>query len=332
MTFSLIICTHMRAESLLKLLDSVKEQFLYPNEILIIDGSTNNFTEEALTKKVFKNLKYFKVDNENRGLTKQRNFGLAHINHSSEVVCFLDDDTILENNYFSELIKTYTSYPDALAVGGYITNEVKWIKKNKIKSLKYKFEYDGWIREEPLRFRIRKLFGLLPDTRPCFLPTFSHGRSVSFLPPSGRTYKVEQIMGGVASYRKEVFKTLSFSKYFEGYGLYEDTDFSLRLAKIGTLYVNTKARLSHHHHVSGRPNKYKYGKMVLRNGWYVWKVKYPNPNIISIIKWNATAILLMISTFTGIFKGPNKSESLKEGLGRLVGWSSLIFNKPKIEE
>ena len=80
-------------------------------------------------------------------------------------------------------------------------------------------------------------------------------------------------------FRKIVFDSIWFSPYFEGYGLYEDADFTLRLSKIGKLYVNTNAQLGHFHDESGRPNKYQYGKMVVRNGWYVWRVKYPNPSL-----------------------------------------------------
>ena len=38
MNFSLIICTYMRPRAILKLLQSVSEQTLYPNEIVVIDG------------------------------------------------------------------------------------------------------------------------------------------------------------------------------------------------------------------------------------------------------------------------------------------------------
>jgi GT2 family glycosyltransferase len=163
------------------------------------------------------------------------------------------------------------------------------------------------------------------------MPTFSHGRSVSFLPPSGKTYHIEQLMGGVSSYKKEVFKTLKFSTFFEGYGLYEDADFSLRLAKLGKLYVNTKAKLTHHHEASGRPNMFKYGKMVIRNGWYVWRVKYSKPSFKARIKWHATAFLLTLIRFTNVFNTNSKSEAFSETLGRIVGWWSLIFKKPKVE-
>ena len=319
----------MRPQPLLNLLHSVAKQTLYPNEILIIDGSTNNETESILTQHPFKNLNYFKVDALHRGLTKQRNFGIEQVSKSSEIVCFLDDDIILDAHYFENLIQTYTEKPDALAVGGYISNEVSWEKELLTKD-KNHFYYDGWQRTEPSRFKIRRFFGLLPDTEPGFMPTFSHGRSVSFLPPSGKTYRVEQLMGGVSSYRKNVFDKMAFSTYFEGYGLYEDADFSLRLAKTGTLYINTSAQLAHHHDGLGRPNKFKYGKMVIRNGWYVWRVKYPNPSLKAQFKWHATAILLTKLRLLNAITSSNKKEALTESFGRVVGWFSLIFKAPKV--
>lgn len=319
----------MRPNALLNLLNSIAIQTLYPNEILIVDGSANSETEEILKAHRLKNLNYYRVEDQHRGLTKQRNFGISQLSQFSEVVCFLDDDTILDTDYFKQLLGTYDQFPKALGVGGYITNEVHWHKDDGFTSSR-RFYYDGWMRNEPLRFRVRKWFGLAPDTPPCYLPPFSHGRSVSFLPPSGKVYPVEQFMGGVSSYRTSVFDTLHFSTYFEGYGLYEDTDFCLRLAKKGELYVNTAARLEHHHDQQGRPNKYKYGKMVIRNGWYVWKVKYPKPHLKAQIKWHLTAIVLLKLTFLGMITNKKKSEAFIEGLGRFVGWLSLFFNKPKL--
>ncbi len=328
MKFCLIICTYMRPKSLMNLLKSVSKQTLYPNEILIIDGSTNLETQNILKESIFNHLKYYKVDDEHRGLTKQRNFGINLIENNTEIICFLDDDIILDTDYFKNLIYTYTLKPSALAVGGYITNEVVWEKECLPKNKK-NFYYDGWQRLEPLRFKIRGTFGLKPNVEPGFMPPFSHGRSVSFLPPSGKIYEVEQIMGGVSSYRKELFKTLEFSTYFEGYGLYEDADFSLRIAKEGKLYVNTSARLKHFHDGSGRPNMFKYGKMVIRNGWYVWRVKYPKPPFIAKLKWYGTAMLLTAIRLVNVITTSNRKKALMESFGRIVGWFSLIFTPPK---
>lgn len=330
MKFSLIICTYMRPEPLLKLLQSVRMQNLYPDEILIIDGSTNNKTELVLKENQFESLHYFLVDDHDRGLTKQRNFGINKVNNTTEVVCFLDDDTVLEPNYFENLLQTYNKFPDALGVGGYIDNETKWEKvvDNYIPKSN-EFYFDGWKRKDGSRFVLRKKLNLDSDCPPGFSSSFSHGRSVGFLPPSDKIYQVEQLMGGVSSFRKSVFETFSFSTYFEGYGLYEDADFTLRVAKTGKLYLNTSAKLNHYHAASGRPNQYYYGKMVVRNGWYVWRVKNPNPIFKDRLKWHAITILLTIIRFNNTFTSSNKKEAFTESLGRIAGCWSLLFNKPR---
>lgn len=331
MTFSLIICTYMRPEPLLKLLQSVQKQSLYPDEVLIIDGSTNNDIQINLNKNKIDSVKYFSVSDEDRGLTKQRNFGINQVSSNCDIVCFLDDDTILEENYFKELIKTYNIFPDALGVGGYITNETKWekVKDNYNPSIN-EFYFDGWKRKDGSRFVLRKKLHLDSDCPPGFSSSFSHGRSVSFLPPTNKIYEVEQLMGGVSSFKKTVFEKLSFSTYFEGYGLYEDADFTLRVAKVGKLYINTAAKLGHFHAEPGRPNQYHYGKMVVRNGWYVWRVKNPNPNFLDRLKWNLITLLLMAIRSTNILTERNKKAVFTETLGRSIGFLSLIVDKPKL--
>lgn len=328
MNFSLIICTFKRPKPLVNLLQSVVNQTLYPNEILIIDGSDDNETQKIITENNFKNLKYYKVDTQNRGLTKQRNFGISKINQNSEIVCFLDDDVVLENNYFENIIATYSIFPNALAVGGYITNEVKWLQNTQPENSNL-YCIDGYCRKESSRFIARKKVGLDCKELPGFLPNFSHGRSVGYLPPTNKIYEVELFMGGVASYKKEVFSKLNFSTYFDGYGLYEDADFCLRLAKIGKLYVNTAARLAHYHHPAGRPNQFQYGKMVLRNGWYIWRIKNPKPNFKDTLKWHAISLFLIAIRFTNVFNTNQKKQAFTETLGRISGWFSLFISKPK---
>ena len=252
MKTTLIICTYKRPEAILKLLLSVEKQTVYPDQILVIDASEDALTEAVCTENNSENLDYFRVSEEHRGLTKQRNFGVSKTAENIEIIAFLDDDIVLEADYFEKILQAYIRFPEALGVGGYITNEVEWTKGN-APNADY-FEYDGYYRKDGSRFLLRKKLGLAPDRSPAHLPDFSHGRSVSFLPPSGEVYEVEQFMGGVASYRKSVFEQIAFSTYFEGYGLYEDADFTLRLSNMGKLYVHTGAQVAHHHDASGRPD------------------------------------------------------------------------------
>jgi glycosyltransferase involved in cell wall biosynthesis len=320
----------MRPEPLIQLLQSVQEQTVCPNEILIIDGSTNEETGIVLKKNRFEDLKYFMVLAESRGLTKQRNYGIERVGSEMEIVCFLDDDIVLENDYFEQLLKTYEIYPEALGVGGYIINEsqCKYVGEHyQAKSDEYFF--DGWKRKDGSRFILRKKLGLDSDCPPGYSSLYSHGRSVGFLPPSGKVYEVEMLMGGVSSFRKKVFESLQFSTYFEGYGLYEDADFTLRVAKLGKLYLNTAAKLNHYHDAFGRPNQYQYGKMVVRNGWYVWRTKNPKPEFKHQLKWHAISMVLMAIRYGNVFNTNSKKEAFSEAIGRTVGWFSLWFNKPQ---
>ena len=312
MNFALIICTYQRPQPLLNLLKSVREQSLYPNDIIIVDGSADKNTEEILNANSFKNLRYFKVSETERGLTKQRNIGISKLQDSETIACFLDDDIILKPDYFQKLIETY--------------NEP--IPKNYITTIN-EFSSDGFARPDGSRFILRKRLGLDADRPPAHLPEFSHGRSVSFLPPSHKTYPVEQIMGGVSSFKTEILKKYPFSEYFEGYGLYEDADYTLRLSSIGKLYVNTAAQCEHHHNASGRPNQFKYGKMVVKNGWYVWRVRWPKPSLNAKLKWHAIVWLLTIIRLTNVFTTNESKKALTESLGRIVAWWQLLFVKPK---
>lgn len=331
MKFSLIICTYMRPQSVLQLLQSVREQTLYPDEILVVDGSTNTETEIVLEENQFPNLHYFAVPPEHRGLTKQRNYGIERVDNDMEVVCFLDDDTVLEKDYFKEIIKTFEENQDVSGVGGVAINENGWslAEPNKEYDPNHYYQWEGFVYKEGQRNVVRNYLGLQSNLGPGRMPAFSHGRTCGF-PLTGKTYGVDLLIGMSFAFRKKVVDAIRFSPYFEGYGLYEDADFCIRALQFGKNAVNTKAQLSHFHDPSGRPNQYKYGKMVVRNGWYLWRVKNPKPSWKAKIKWHSITILLTLIRFTNTFTTAKRAAAFTEALGRTVGWWSLLLNKPKL--
>jgi GT2 family glycosyltransferase len=320
----------MRPESLVNLLKSVKVQTLYPDEILIIDGSSNDETKIVLEKNEFKNLKYFLVSKENRGLTRQRNYGISKLSSDCQIVCFLDDDTILETDYFEKTIETFKINFDVVGVGGVAINEYKWKlqEPNVFYNRKKYYLFEGYFYKEGLRNIVRNYFKLDSNLGSGKMPGYSHGRTSGF-PLTGKTYEVDLLVGMSMSFRRNVLDSIKFSKFFEGYGLYEDADFSLRALQFGKNVINTNVHLSHFHAASGRPNQYKYGKMVVRNGWYVWRVKNPNPTLKDRFKWNAITILLTLIRFSNVITSGNKKMPLTEAIGRTIGWFSLVYSKPK---
>lgn len=330
MRFSLIVCTYMRPDALLKLLQSVAAQTVYPNQILIVDGSLNNQTKILLESNCFKNLEYHLVDPQYRGLTKQRNYAIQQLDASNEITCFVDDDTVLTPTYFFEIIATFKVNTTFIGVGGVAINENNWRKKQPgVSYNKYRFyEWDDQVYPEGLRNVVRNMVGLASNLGPARMPSFSHGRTCGF-PLEGKTFEVDLLIGMSMSFRTKLFKEIQFSTYFEGYGLYEDADFSLRALQWGKNGINTKAQLYHNHEPSGRPNQYQYGKMVVRNGWYVWRVKNPNPDIVDKCKWHAITIVLLLIRFTNSLTSTQKKAAFSEAIGRTIGWWSLLINKPK---
>jgi GT2 family glycosyltransferase len=160
------------------------------------------------------------------------------------------------------------------------------------------------------------------------MPEFSHGKTCGF-PLNAKIYKVDLLIGMSFAFRKKVFDSIRFSSYFEGYGLYEDADFSIRALQFGNNVINTKVQLNHYHDPSGRPNQYQYGKMVVRNGWYVWRTKNPTPNSTAFLKWHAITLLLTFIRYSNIITTNKKNEAFTEAFGRTIGWWSLFFSKPK---
>ncbi len=320
----------MRSQSVLQLLQSVQGQTLNPDEILVVDGSTNTETELVLMENQFPNLHYFAVPPEHRGLTKQRNFGIEKLGNTAEVVCFLDDDTVLEKDYFEEIIKTFEENSSISGVGGVAINENNWslAEPNTKYNPKHYYQLEGFVYKQGQRNVVRNYLGLQSNLGPGRMPDYSHGKTCGF-PLDGKIYEVDLLIGMSFSFRKKVVDSIQFSSYFEGYGLYEDADFCIRALQFGKNAINTKAQLSHYHHPSGRPNLYQYGTMVVRNGWYVWRVKNPKPSLEAKLKWNLITVLLTLIRFSNTFTTTKRAEAFTEALGRTVGWWSLWVNKPK---
>jgi GT2 family glycosyltransferase len=326
MNFSLVICTYCRPLSVLNLLKSVEGQVLKPLEIIIIDGSPHNATENAIAvAELFDLIKYVRVPAEQRGLTRQRNVGIDKSDPSSEILVFLDDDVILEPFFLKQLISTFDD-TEIIGADGLIINENSWYSSTGNKN-KLIHQFDGYELPLSARNRVRARFGLYPFSyTPGTIPPFGHGKTS--LPPTGKIYEVEHIMGGITAYRSWLFTKIRFSTFFEGYGLYEDFDFSVRASRYGKLVTNTAARLEHHHHTAGRPDGYKFGKMVVWNGWYVWRLKHPKPGLKNIFKWHAITLLLAFVRLTNCVYGKKREEAFNDFRGRMYSWIKLFYSKP----
>lgn len=324
-SLSLIICTYRRAKAVERLLAELQGQTHAPDEILVVDGSPDTQTEAVVEARQSPSpspiVRYFRAPDEHRGLARQRNFGIARA--KGAIIAFLDDDTVPVPEYFERILACFERNTDAAGVGGYIV-EANWTRADRsTRPGLGSFCLDGWIRRDDYRWRVRRLCGLASPLSPGWLPPSGHGRPVSFLPPDGQDHHVEFVMGGASAWRRSVFQRHRFSPHFEGYGLYEDLDFCIRVAREHPLILCTAASLEHYHDSSSRPDAFRYGTMVVRNGWYVWRRRWPNPSGVDRFKWWATTMLLAGCRASDAVRGPMRRAALTEALGRAWGMMSI---------
>lgn len=132
MKISVVICTLNNIDQLNSLFQSISIQLLKPYEIIVVHGERDSFTKDlciSWNNKLL-NVRYTQAE---RSLIVQRNVGLELSN--GEIICYLDDDVILEQNYFKPILETYTSDEKIAGVQGTISNEIKlgWFKNFFIK-------------------------------------------------------------------------------------------------------------------------------------------------------------------------------------------------------
>lgn len=110
---SVVICTYNRAGYLKKCLDSMLNQTYDNLEVIIVNGPSTDVTEEVLKKYPFKVIQ----QKEKGGLSAARNLGIEEAR--GEIIAFIDDDGITDENWLEELTRLYTT-EDIVSVGGKI--------------------------------------------------------------------------------------------------------------------------------------------------------------------------------------------------------------------
>lgn len=93
--FSIIIPTYNRASFIRRTIQSVFTQHYKNFEVIVVDDGSTDDTEEIVAAFNFKNLSYYKTENQERAAA--RNFGLQKA--IGDYITFLDSDDILYSNY-----------------------------------------------------------------------------------------------------------------------------------------------------------------------------------------------------------------------------------------
>jgi glycosyltransferase involved in cell wall biosynthesis len=315
----LIIPTFKRAVDITSLLNRIIEierttPGSVPGEIVIVDGSPDTATEEALQSLGVEEcpfiLKYVRTP---PGLTRQRNIGIDA--SSAEIVFFLDDDALPEPNYFRiirELFAADTAKSIG-AIGGCITNELD--------------------RPLIMRWRIRLSLGIIPRIEPMRYAHCGTSNPRSMLKPFGGTRDVDLLPGCAFTFRRQVLESERFSGFFDGYSQGEDMEMSLRVGKRWRVVCSGDAKVEHHQAPSGRPASFAKGRMEVRNRVFIWR-RHSRAQATLIDKGRLLADFgfLALVDLAGFLRRPWKPGSLAHGAGIVCGAIECAFRPPEFDE
>ncbi len=150
------ICTYNRAKFLSGALNSLKTQNFSKNnfEVLIVDNNSND--ETGLIANNFinenKNLNVRYVIENQQGLSFARNRSIAEA--KGEIISFIDDDAIAQNDFITSLYQSFQNLPQADAIGGKVIpiystkEEPNWLSKY-IWGLVTKVDFGNQTKEFP---------------------------------------------------------------------------------------------------------------------------------------------------------------------------------------
>ncbi len=220
MLISAVIPTRNRPDDLERAVLSVCAQTRLPDELILIDQSSDDASRRRIAA-VLATAAPMSVDYVHDasipGLVAAKKVAVGRA--KGDIVCFLEDDVVLEPGYLRNLEAGFVAEPSMVGSCGIVTN---------LPPL------------PPFYSRLFHFFhrGIFRDPR-----VGVHGHrsgSGHALIPS------DYISGGLSAYRREVFDAVSFDVE-NGFFALEDIDFSTRVARAfgSRLYINPNARLEH---------------------------------------------------------------------------------------
>jgi glucosyl-dolichyl phosphate glucuronosyltransferase len=249
---SVIIPTYYRFHELSCLFDSLLEQSVKPEEIIVVDDTPtpdiNTLCEKYASKfnRTRVTLVYFRNDRE-RSISIARNLGrkIARGN----ILMFLDSDVVLYPDYIENMQSTLKKYPEVLGVGG-------WLQEIDFQFL------------EGVRFQTMQIF-----YRMFFLWHFSRNSGKIFEYPFDLSNPIysEYLNGQSLSVRSSVFNEFQFDENLKGYSWMEDFLFSVAICRKypKSLLITPDAKYTHNSRPETRPKGKNLVDIKIQNRKYV---------------------------------------------------------------
>ncbi len=221
MRITTVIPTKNRPDDLVRAVESLCRQTRPPDQLLIVDQSPDDSSRQRTLSALAAHgagiaIDYV-LDPAIAGLVAAKKAAVPRA--IGEIVCFLEDDVVLEPEYIAEIERGFETTPEMIGCCGVVSD---------LPPL------------PPFYFRLFHFFhrGIFHDAR-----VGVHGRTRG---TGLALIRSDYLSGGLSAYRAEVFQRVPFDVE-NGFFALEDIDFSTRVAETfgPSLYINPNARLEH---------------------------------------------------------------------------------------
>jgi glucosyl-dolichyl phosphate glucuronosyltransferase len=232
---SIVIPTFNREEHLKNCLSSLLAQIKKPFEILVIDNSNNKYAKKIVNifEEQFKiqNISIYSFKNPINSGAIARNLGASKA--KGDLIAFLDDDVLLDSNYYEEIEKVFLKYPNALGVHGY----------NKLTNKAYEKMKNSFLYSSLENFvKFFKISSYYEEGKSRVLPSLCITNPI---PTSFNSIVQSEWVSTCAGvFSKKVFSKFNFDNQFMKYSWNEYLDFSYSIYKENkeSLFVSPKAK------------------------------------------------------------------------------------------
>jgi glycosyltransferase involved in cell wall biosynthesis len=253
---SVVIATKNRFHDIIKCIESILVQALLPDELVIVDSSDTTELKSKLD--IPQNKIAFKYIHAMLSLTQARNVGIR--GSTGDIIVFLDDDVILDNDYIKEMMHVFNNDLEK-KVGGVTGNIINTEIKN------HSFKH---LIGSNIMHILATIFFLFKYSdgkfQPSGWPTFTRSDKIT---------RVECLSGANMAFRKEIFNEFKFDENLRGYSFMEDDDIAYRVSRKYQNVYTPFEKLIHNTSPTARDKKYARMKMTIENHYYLFKKNFP---------------------------------------------------------
>jgi GT2 family glycosyltransferase len=230
-----VIATKDRPEELRRLWRSLLAQSRPPDEIVVVDASAAPTPPPtpAAGGAVLRT-----ITTPIASAAHQRNLGVGAVGPDVDLIGFLDDDAVLEENAVAEIVRVFDEFGPEL--GGAAFNMI---------------DHPAMELADLKRTPFAEALGLYARRRGAVTASGFQ----TMIGTVEATIWTDWLPTGASVWRREIFRGHRFDEWFPGYSYLEDLDFSYRVGRAYRLAVVASARYRHLPAPGGRGSVFAFG-------------------------------------------------------------------------